>query len=119
MRPYGKFTVRHRVALPRVEDGVTQQQFRDSSDVNNIVAKYQGTGLLEASRPPAGAADFGYAPSQSYFEALCVHRAHRHTVAAAEAALQELQKEAIATAGVPADVASTASTGGHSAPAGA
>lgn len=106
---YGVYTERQRVCLEPGGDGLTQQHFKDSCDANNIVARYNQTGVLDAPRNPATPDQYGYAPSVSFFEALLVHREHQETVARI---LAEAENPAIPEAGVPADRASEGTTGG-------
>lgn len=42
-----KANLRRRVSLEFHDETLTKQEFKDSCDINNIIAKYQKTGVLE------------------------------------------------------------------------
>ena len=42
-----KANLRRRVSLEFLDESLTKQEFKDSCDINNIIAKYQKTGVLE------------------------------------------------------------------------
>jgi len=43
----GKYSKRIAVIAPSADDGMTQQHFKDQVDINNILAKYRRTGVVE------------------------------------------------------------------------
>lgn len=57
-----------RVTTPVGTESRTKQSFRDESDINNIVAKYQSTGAI--AHVNKHEPRYGYAPSQDFREAL-------------------------------------------------
>ncbi len=65
-----QFTPRVRTSIDfEGEKIVTQQHFKEEVDVNNIIAKFAQTGELPVARE---AQQYGYAPSQTFTEAMFI-----------------------------------------------
>jgi len=144
MSRYHWYTPRNRVALSFPEKGQTQQHFTEACDVNNIVERYQRTGILDHVNPATGR--YGYAPSRSYADvafAVAAMRSQYETLPEkvrerfpdfygfvdafddpnAQSALVELglipPPAGVPEAGAPADRAPQGTTGGSPPPEGA
>ena len=60
---------RNRVYHRSVDDGKTQQHFKEQTDVNNIIAHYSQTGI-DPYAERARNQQFGFASTKSYHDAL-------------------------------------------------
>lgn len=75
-----------RVQVPiSAKPSMTKQEFRDSTDINNILSKYQKTGVIEHYNTHK--ADYGFANSITFTEA-------EQLVARAESMFEELPSQA-------------------------
>lgn len=64
-KPYGKRT---RVGISEFSPSLTQQQFRDECNINNILEKYQKTGAIAHANNHA--ANYGFASSLDFRESM-------------------------------------------------
>lgn len=70
----GPYTPRDRVITLNPGDSMTEQSFRDECDVNKILKSFGAVKASPAYQEKMASAEFGYAPSESYHEALEIGR---------------------------------------------